>query len=140
MSTSILNFTSNDVDRNQVGQSYYTVSGDILESNIGNDHNAASSVILELPLITSGNLGMTVFFRNTGADGNNFIGMSPKATNKIVGDITLAGSVVTASGVLDKNFVNTRGTAKTGDWCQIRAVSLTEWYIVGAQGIWASEA
>ena len=136
---STLNFTSNDVDRNQVGQSYYTPDSDILESNIGNDHNATTSNILELPLITSGNLGTTVFIRNTGAPIGG-MNIKPKATNKIVGSITLQDSIVTASGVLGKMFTNTKPTGLIGDWCQLRAVSLTEWYIIGAQGIWASEA
>tara|TARA_R110001606_G_C15031265_1_gene611053 strand:+ start:41 stop:457 length:417 start_codon:yes stop_codon:yes gene_type:complete len=138
MSTSILNFTSNDVDRNQVGQSYYTTSGDVSEGNIGNDHNVAQSDTLELPLITSGNLGTTVFFRSTAAVGG--MNIKPKATNKIVGSVTLQDSIVTASGVLGKKFINTKPTGLIGDWCQLRAVSLTEWYIIGAQGIWASEA
>lgn len=138
---STFNFTSNDVNRNQVAQSYYTVTGDILESDIGNDHNVATDALtIGLPLITSGNLGMTVYFRNTGADANNTVVMSPKDSNKILGGITLAGSVVDASGVLGKDFINTKATSKTGDWCELRAVTLTEWYIVGSQGIWASES
>ena len=71
---STFNFLSNDDVRNQVGQSYYTATGDISEGDIGNDHNVAvDGLTIGIPLITSGNLGCTVFFRNTGADGNKHL-------------------------------------------------------------------
>ena len=138
---SAYNYLSNDVERNQVAQSYYTVTGDISETDLGNDHNVATDALtIGLPLITSGSLGSTVFFRNTGADAAVKLVISPKATNKIIGSITLAASVFAASGVLDKDLENTKATALKGDWVALRAVSLTEWYIIGGQGIWASEA
>jgi hypothetical protein len=138
---STFNYLSNDIERNQVAQSYYTVTGDISETDLGNDHNVATDALtIGLPLITSGSLGSTVFFRNTGADAAVKLVISPKATNKIIGSITLAASVFAASGVLDKDLENTKATALKGDWVALRAVSLTEWYIIGGQGIWASEA
>ena len=138
---STFNYLSNDIERNQVAQSYYTVTGDISETDLGNDHNVATDAItIGLPLITSGSLGSTVFFRNTGADAAVKLVISPKDTNKIIGSITLAATVFSASGVLDKDLENTKATALKGDWVALRAVSLTEWYIIGGQGIWASEA
>ena len=138
---SAYNYLSNDVERNQVAQSYYTATGDISESDLGNDHNVAvDALTIGLPLITSGNLGSTIFFRNTGADAAVKLVISPKNTNKIIGSITLSASVFSASGVLDKDVINTKATALKGDWIALRAVSLTEWYIIGGQGIWASEA
>ena len=138
---STFNFLSNDDVRNQVGQSYYTVTGDISESDLGNDHNVGTDgLTIGIPLITAGNLGCTIFFRNSGAAGNNKLVISPKDSNKIIGSVTLSGSVVVAGGVLGKDWENTKATSIQGDWCAIRAVSLTEWYIIGCQGIWASEA
>jgi hypothetical protein len=138
---SAYNYLSNDVERNQVAQSYYTATGDISESDLGNDHNVAvDALTIGIPLITSGNLGSTIFFRNTGADAGVKLVISPKNTNKIIGSITLSASVFSASGVLDKDVINTKATALKGDWIALRAVSLTEWYIIGGQGIWASEA
>ena len=135
------NYTSNDVEYNQVGQSYYTATGDISEGDIGNDHNVATDgLTIGIPKITTGNIGMSVFFRNTGADGNNKLVVSPDDSNKIVGGMTQAAAVFHASGVLGKDLINTKGTSKLGDWVELRAVSLTEYYIVGGQGIWASEA
>ena len=138
---SAYNYLSNDVERNQVAQSYYTATGDISEAELGNDHNVAvDGLTIGIPLITSGNLGCTIFFRNTGADAAVKLVISPKNTNKIIGSITLSASVFSASGVLDKDVINTKATALKGDWIALRAVSLTEWYIIGGQGIWASEA
>ena len=137
---STFNFLTNDDVRNQVGQSYYTATGDISEGNIGNDHNVATGDgTIGIPLITSGNLGCTIFFRNTGADAATNVTISPKDSNKIVGGMTQAAAVFHASGVLGKDLINTKGTSKKGDWVALRAVSLTEWYIIGGQGIWASE-
>jgi len=138
---STFKFVSNDTVRNQVEQSYYTVTGDISEGDIGNDHNVATDgLTIGIPLITSGNLGTTLFFRNTGADGNNTVTISPKDSNKIVGGMTQAAAVFHSSGALGKDLINTKATSKLGDWVALRAVSLTEWYIVGGQGIFASES
>ena len=134
-------FVSNDTVKNQVGQSYYTVTGDISEGDISNDHNVATDgLTIGIPLITAGNLGTTLFFRNTGVDGNNIVSISPKATNKIVGGMLVASGVFSPSGVLGKDLQLVKATSKLGDYVQLRAVSLTEWYIVGGQGIFASEA
>ena len=138
---STYNYLSNDEVRNQVAQSYYTATGDISDSDLGNDHNVAvDALTIGIPLITSGNLGCTLFFRNTGADANNIVSISPKNTNKIVGGMTQAAAVFHASGALGKDLQNTKATSKTGDWVALRAVSLTEWYIIGGQGIWVSES
>jgi len=138
---STFNYLSNDDVRNQVGQSYYTATGDISESDLGNDHNVAvDGLTIGIPKITSGNLGCTIFFRNSGAAGNNKLVISPDDSNKIIGSVTLSASVVVAGGVLGKDWENTKATSIQGDWCAIRAVSLTEWYIIGCQGIWASES
>jgi|TARA_R110001583_G_scaffold125885_8_gene277452 hypothetical protein len=138
---STFNYLSNDEVRNQVAQSYYTATGDISEADLGNDHNVAvDGLTIGIPLITSGNLGCTIFFRNTGADGNNILVVSPKNTNKIIGGMTQASAVFHASGVAGKDVINTKATSKKGDWIALRAVSLTEWYIIGGQGIWASES
>ena len=138
---STFNYTSNDVERNQVGQSYYTVTGDISEGDIGNDHNVAvDGLTIGIPKITTGNLGMSIFFRNTGADEANDVVISPDDSNKIVGGMTQAAAVFHSSGALGKDLINTKATSKLGDWVELRAVSLTEYYIVGGQGIWASEA
>ena len=83
---------------------------------------------------------MTYLFRNTGADGNNIITLSPNALDGINGSIANSAADSVASGVVNKNFVNTKATANNGDYVILRAVALTKWYVIGGVGIWASEA
>ena len=93
-----------------------------------------------MPKIEAGNLGMTFLFRNTGADGNNIITLSPNAADGINGTIANAAADSVASGTVNKDWVNTKATANKGDYVILKAVALTAWYIVGGVGIWASEA
>ena len=109
------------------------------EVNVGTD-----ALVLTLPKITAENLGLTYTFRNTGADANNIITISPNALDAFVGGFPfVTGSTASmnrASGTVNKDFINTKATSKKGDWVTIKAVSLTNWYIQGGQGVWASEA
>ena len=133
--------TSNDIVYVQASQKTIAATADVLAGDAGIDHNVATdALVLSLPLIEAGNLGMTYLFRNTGADGNNIITLSPNALDSINGTIANAAADSVASGVVDKNFVNTKASANKGDYVILRAVALTEWYIIGGVGIWASEA
>ena len=133
--------TSNDVIRARKAQSTITASGAIGANQAGEELNVATdALVITLPKIESSLLGMEYTVRNTGADGNNKLVVSPDDSNKIVGGMTQAAAVFHASGVLGKDLINTKATSKLGDWVELRAVSLTEYYIVGGQGIWASEA
>jgi hypothetical protein len=109
------------------------------EVNVGTD-----ALVLTLPKITAENLGLTYTFRNIGADGNNIITLSPNALDAFIGGFTfVTGSTASmnrASGTVNKDWINTKATSKKGDWVTIKAVSLTNWYIQGGQGVWASEA
>ena len=107
----------------------------------GIDQNVATdALVISLPQIHSENIGLTYLFRNTGADGNNIITLSPHSTDGFHGTIANAAADSVASGVVDKDWVNTKATANSGDYVIIRAVALTKWFIVGGVGIWASEA
>lgn len=101
---------------------------------------AEDALVMTLPLIDDGNLGTTYRFRNTGADGNNLITLAPNALDAFHGTIANAAADSVAGGVVDKDFVNTKATANKGDWIEVEAVALTEWYVTGGVGIWASEA
>ena len=70
--------TSNDIVYVQSRQNTITATGDIAAGDAGIDQNVATdALVLTLPKIEAGNLGMTFLFRNTGADGNNIITLSP---------------------------------------------------------------
>ena len=103
--------------------------------NVGTDAKTVT-----LPTIDAGNLGMKFRFRNVGADGAVKLNISPASTDSINGTIANAAADSVASGVVNKDFANTKATANNGDWVEIEAVALTKWYINGGVGIWASEA
>lgn len=118
-----------------------TASNTVTVAESGKEFNIATdALVMTLPLITASNIGMSFRFRNTGADGNNIITISPNALDGINGTVANAAADSVASGVVDKDIINTKATANIGDWIELTAGALTEWYITGGVGIWPSEA
>ena len=118
-----------------------TVSKTITDSDSSTEQNVATdALVYTLPAITAANLGMSIRFRNTGADANNIVTISPASTDAIHGTIANAAADSVAGGVVNKDLINTKATANKGDWVELTASALTEWYITGGVGIWASEA
>jgi len=135
MSTKIT--TSNSVLRARSKQETLTSTQDISINDAGAEFNIATDAkVMTLPAITAENIGAEFTFRNTGADGNNIITISPAATDAIHGTI----AAVSSGGVDNKDWINTKASANKGDWCTLKAVALTDWYITGGDGVWASEA
>jgi len=133
--------TSNDVLRVRKPQSTVTASTTFTAADAGKEYNVATdALVLTLPLIDANNIGMTFTFRNTGADGNNLITLDPNAADGFNGSIANAAADSVASGVVNKDLVNTKATANNGDFVTITAVALTKWYVTGGVGIWASQA
>ena len=133
--------TSNDIVYVQASQETVSGSAAIPAGSAGVDQNVETDALTTtLPKIEAGDLGLTYLFRNTGADGNNILTLSPNASDAIHGTIANAAADSVAGGVVNKDFVNTKATANKGDYVILRAVALTEWYIIGGVGIWASEA
>lgn len=133
--------TSNDVLRARSKQETLTTTGSVDANQAGTEFNIATdALVITLPLIDSNNLGMEFTFRNTGADGNNIITLSPNSADGVNGSIANAAADSVASGTVNKDWVNTKATANKGDWVTIKAVAATAWYVTGGVGIWASEA
>ena len=133
--------TSNSVLRARSKQETLTTTQDISANQAGSEFNIATDAkVITLPAIDANNIGMEFTFRNTGADGNNTITLSPAAADGINGTIANAAADSVASGTANKDLVNTKATANKGDWCTIKAVAAGAWYITGGVGIWASEA
>lgn len=133
--------TTNDVLRVRKPQTTITASRTFTAADAGAEYNVATdALVLTLPLIDANNIGMTFTFRNTGADGNNLITLDPNAADGFNGSIANAAADSVASGVVNKDFVNTKATANNGDFVTITAVALTKWYVTGGVGIWASQA
>ena len=98
---STYNYLSNDVNRNQVSQKTLTASVSVPGGDASIDHNIATdALVISLPKINSGNLGMTFLFRNSGADGNNIITLSPHSTDGFNGSIANASADSVASVML----------------------------------------
>lgn len=129
--------TSNDVLRARAEQTTISTSGSVDANQAGGEFNVATDALtITLPTIDANNIGMEFTFRNTGADGNNIITLSPGATDSVNGTV----AAVQSGGVANKDWINTKASANKGDWCSLKAVALTEWYITGGDGVWASEA
>jgi hypothetical protein len=123
-------------------QNTLTASTTLTEAQLGEDFNIATdALVVTLPLITASmvNSGHSYVFRNTGADGNNIITLAPNAADGFNGSIANAAADSVASGVVDKVFVNTKATANSGDYVEVKPVALTKWFITGGVGIWASQ-
>ncbi len=135
MSTTIT--TSNDVLRARSEQTTITTSGSVDANQAGGEFNVATdALVITLPTIDANNIGMEFTFRNTGADGNNIITLSPASTDAIHGTV----AAISSGGVDNKDWINTKATANKGDWCTLKAVALTDWYLTGGDGVWASES
>ena len=93
------------------------------------------NVVFTLPATVA---GLKYTFINTGADGAAKISISPVAADAIHGT-TNASTNVVLSGVDDKDAINTKATATTGDNISIVGDGSVGWYVVGCHGIWASE-
>jgi hypothetical protein len=137
----VIENTTNEVLRARRTQNTVTASTTFYEGDAGQDFNIATdALVMTLPLIDSDNLGMEFVFRNTGANGNNIITLSPASADGINGRISTAAADGTASGTVNKDWINTKATAKLGDFVRLRAIALTKWFIEDGQGVWASEA
>ena len=129
--------TSNDVLRARSKQTTLTVTQDVNANQAGGEFNIATDAkVITLPKIDANNVGMEFKFRNTGADGNNIITIGPNAADAIHGTV----AAIQSGGVANKDWINTKATGNKGDFCTLKAVALTEWYITGGDGVWASEA
>jgi|TARA_R110000822_G_scaffold164976_1_gene305537 predicted TIM-barrel enzyme len=135
MSTTIT--TSNSILRARSKQETLTTTQDIKANDAGAEFNIATdAIVLSLPAITAQNIGAEFTFRNTGADAANIITISPDAADSINGAV----AAVSSGGTAGKDWINTKATSTKGDWVTLKAVALTEWYITGGDGVWASEA
>jgi len=133
--------TSKDVLYSRVKQNTISADTTLAANQSGEEFNVATDALtITLPQITSETIGMEFLVRNTGADANNIITLSPNATDGINGTIANAAADSVASGTVDKDWINTKATANKGDFVKLRAVSTTAWYIVDGVGVWTSEA
>lgn len=145
-------FYSNPVKRKKdQGYTTLTASRTFTEGDTGGTFAIATdSLVMTLPLIATQNLGMELTFINSGADGNNIITLAPNSADAFHGGVvTSTGANADAttseallswgSGVVDKDFVNTKTTANKGDYITVKAMVATHWQIIAGAGTWASQ-
>jgi hypothetical protein len=86
-------------------------------------------VVVTLPATVA---GMTFRFRNAGADAAVGISLSPNAVDKIMG--------VGLTSADNKDLINTKATAKKGDFVTLVGDGVNGWYVQELVGTWAREA
>jgi len=103
---------------------------------------AADNDVITLPDAAAANLGMRITVQNRGADGACKVSISPHSSDKIYGGIhgAATGDLVSFGEVADKDIINTKATAKKGDYAVLVSDGSTGWWVIGGKGVWASEA
>ena len=76
--------------------------------------------------------GLEYVIANGGADGAVAVTVSPNVSDKIMG--------ADLAGVDNKDRINTKATAKRGDYLVLRADGVDGWFVVAERGTWAAEA
>jgi len=90
--------------------------------------SALDAIVFTLPAIAIGN---TFTIKNTAADGDAAINIAPNASD----GISYVGSLTD-----DKDLINTKATAKKGDFVTLASLDgVVSWQVVDVRGIWAKE-
>lgn len=152
MATNIY-YTSNSDDRAREQVETVSASATLSSGDSGKVYLVGTdALVVTLPPVGSLGIGAsadaapagtTYTFVNSGADGNNIITISPAAADGINGTITLAASVVELSGTVNKDLINTKATATTGNSVTLISTGTTgtgAWVVTSSTGIWASQA
>lgn len=84
---------------------------------------------ITLPAVAA---GLTFIIRNGGADAAVAVNVSPDANDKIMG--------ADLAGADNKDRINTKATAKRGDYLKLVYGGATGWLVTVERGTWAAEA
>ena len=117
-----------NVDINAVGKTAaYTV---VVNTDSGKKfYTLTDGEVFTLPAIA---LGETYTFTNIAVDGAAKVSLSPNASD---------GVMYLGSATDNKDLINTKATAKKGDYVVIQNTAGTAyWSVVDARGVWAKEA
>lgn len=102
---------------------------------------ATDNSVVTLPNAAASNAGQRVTVQNQGADGAAKVSISPHSSDKIKGGVhgAATGDLVSFSGTADKDAINTKATAKSGDYLVLQCDGVDTWWVIGGKGVWASE-
>lgn len=122
-------FSTFIVDSNSVPKSANFTVVVVTDSGKTFTNNGIDALVGTLPSIAIGEL---YIFVNTAPDGDADFTVSPAALD----GITYAGSSTD-----DKDLINTKATAKSGDYVALASLDgVIAWQVVGIRGIWVKEA
>jgi hypothetical protein len=88
-------------------------------------YSTADAIVYSLPAVEAGTV---VTFENMAEDGAAGITINPNGTDTI----TYLASLAAGKGV-----VNTKATAKKGDYITLQSLGGTTWNVMSVRGIWA---
>ncbi len=91
---------------------------------------ATDAKTFTLPAVASG--GADITFVNDGADGAVALKIEPNSDDKIMGGGFTAED--------DKYIINTKTTAKRGDFVTLTPYGADGWFVTAIKGVWAREA
>ncbi|NIP26668.1 MAG: DUF2190 family protein [Phycisphaerae bacterium] len=92
-------------------------------------HVDTDAKVITLPAIAAGLIDIVIV--NDGADGTVAVNISPNSVDKIMGpDI---------AGTDNKDLINTKATAKRGDFVHLSGNHADGWFVTAMRGIWATE-
>lgn len=92
--------------------------------------------IVSLPDAAAENAGQIVTVINVASNGGALVSISPHSSDAIFGTI----GANSASGTANKDWQNTKATAKKGDYTTLISDGISAWWIIGGVGIWVSES
>ena len=108
----------------------HTANDTMAEGDSGLVHKCGTdAVVFTLPATV---VGYTYTFMNVAEDGTAAISISPGAVDKIMG----AG--LTSED--NKDLINTKSTAKKGDFVTLVGDGVNGWFVTAMAGTWAREA
>ena len=116
------------VDSNaEIKAANYTV---VIDTDSGKTFSSTlDAIVATLPSIATGN---TITFVNMADDGTAALNISPA---------TLDGINYVGSNTDNKDLINTKATAKKGDYVTLASLNgVVAWQVVDVRGVWAKEA
>ena len=116
------------VDSNaEIKAANYTV---VIDTDSGKTFSSTlDAIVATLPSIATGN---TITFVNMADDGTAALNISPAAAD---------GINYVGSNTDDKDLINTKATAKKGDYVTLASLNgVVAWQVVDVRGVWAKEA
>lgn len=92
------------------------------------------NAVITLPATSAANKGMKVTLQNTAANGAALVQFTANASDGIYGTVA---AVTLAKAAGSATALNTKATAKKGDYLTLQSDGAGNWWVVGGVGVWA---